>query len=172
MVLIEVPYTVAYEEMDDYIIKKCKERKVSVPEITKKIDYKLLDVFSPQRLREMKDLAKIRGGWCLSKRYINKDAKLKWKCAEGHIWEATAGSVKNKSSWCLQCSGSAKSTIVQMQKLAKLKGGECLSKKYIESHAKLKWRCKQGHEWEAASHSVKRGHWCQKCYNLSRTKKF
>jgi hypothetical protein len=164
VVLIEVPYTVSYEEMDDYIIKKCKERKVSVPEITKKIDYKLLDVFSPQRLREMKDLAKLRGGLCLSKRYINRSTKLKWKCAEGHIWEATPHSVKNKPSWCHYCGGSAKLTIEQMQEIAKSRGGKCLSKTYVNSQTKLKWKCKEGHEWNSIPASINQGHWCQKCW--------
>ena len=53
-----------------------------------------------------------------------------------------------------------------MQQHAKAKGGECLSTEYINRKTKLRWRCAEGHEWEATSHHVKRGTWCGTCYRL------
>ena len=36
-------------------------------------------------IKDMQELAKARGGKCLSKKYVNGRVKLKWKCAEGHM---------------------------------------------------------------------------------------
>lgn len=52
---------------------------------------------------EMNDIAKDRGGKCLSKSYINSKTKLQWQCAEGHTWQATPFSIKNRKSWCPVC---------------------------------------------------------------------
>jgi hypothetical protein len=51
-------------------------------------------------------------------------------------------------------------TIEDMQKLAKSRGGKCLSKHYVNSHTKIKWQCKYGHSWLAKPIDVKRGTWC------------
>jgi len=51
----------------------------------------------------MQEIAKKKGGKCLSKKYISNKVKLKWECAEGHVWWAQPVSVKNLGQWCLQC---------------------------------------------------------------------
>jgi len=38
--LIEVPYWIEYDEMQEYIIKQCKEKGINVPQIRFKIDWK------------------------------------------------------------------------------------------------------------------------------------
>jgi hypothetical protein len=54
-------------------------------------------------IKEMKDIAKRRGGRCLSKKYINARTKLKWQCGDfKHIWYAIPDSVK-RGSWCPVC---------------------------------------------------------------------
>lgn len=40
------------------------------------------------------------------------------------------------------------------KKHAASKDGYCLSEKYTNTQTKLKWKCKFGHEWEAASTNV------------------
>jgi len=54
-------------------------------------------------IEEMREIAKSRGGKCLSKRYINQSVKLKWECAQGHRWKARPGNIKNANSWCPVC---------------------------------------------------------------------
>ena len=54
-------------------------------------------------IESMQQIAKERSGKCLSKKYFNKDTRLKWECYQGHIWEASPGNVK-KGTWCPQCS--------------------------------------------------------------------
>lgn len=63
---------------------------------------------------------------------------------------------------------SKKGTILEFQKIAKSKGGECLSKKYFNAHVKLKFKCKEGHIWHAKPVKIKHGHlgagtWCPFC---------
>lgn len=54
-------------------------------------------------IEEMITLATSNGGECLSNKYINNTTKLKWKCADNHIWEATPRDVKHSKSWCPYC---------------------------------------------------------------------
>ncbi len=64
-------------------------------------------------IQEMKDLAKSRGGDCLSEVYVNMNTKLLWECAEGHRWHAKPNSIQ-QGRWCMKCSGSEKKSIQEM----------------------------------------------------------
>lgn len=115
-------------------------------------------------IKEMHELAKSRGGKCLSEKYIGNQNKLKWKCSKGHEWEAAPHHIKNSGTWCPKCASPKKLSIKEMQELAKFRGGKCISKEYTNAHDKLKWQCSSGHEWEAAPLSIKyQGTWCPKC---------
>ncbi len=50
-----------------------------------------------------------------------------------------------------------------MRNLAAAKGGECLSDVYVNSRAKMRWQCKEGHRWRAPAKTIRQGHWCRKC---------
>src|SRR3989344_320104 len=54
-------------------------------------------------------------------------------------------------------------TIVDMQELAKIRGGKCLSNEYRGSGNNLKWMCERGHEWKSTPHNIKKGTWCPTC---------
>lgn len=101
----------------------------------------------------MHNLANKYGGKCLSAKYINANTKLKWRCNKGHVWESTPSSAK-QGHWCLECSGSKKKNIYDMQHLAKMRGGKCLSTEYVNNKTKLKWQCNEGHIWEAVPSSA------------------
>ena len=115
-------------------------------------------------IEDMEEIAKLRGGHCLSRRYVNANSNLKWQCKKWHSWEAKPSHIKNNNSWCPYCYGNRRATIEDMHKLAKSKGGTCLSKKYINGRTKLKWRCKKGHIFEARPDSIKNKNcWCSYC---------
>lgn len=115
-------------------------------------------------LDDAKKAAADRGGVCLSESYTNKRSRLRWRCANGHEWEASAGNVIGSGNWCAVCSRKAKLTIEQMRALANAKGGECLSDRYVNLNTKLWWRCAQGHHWWATPNNVKHGgSWCPDC---------
>ena len=52
----------------------------------------------------VRELAAARGGECLSTEYVNSRRPLRWRCALGHEWSATAKSVKHRRAWCPRCS--------------------------------------------------------------------
>jgi predicted lactoylglutathione lyase len=112
-------------------------------------------------IEEMQRIAVERNGKCLSDTYVNSKMKLLWECAEGHQWEAKPNSIKT-GTWCPHCAQN-KGTIEELQKIAKERGGKCLSDTYVNKQTKLMWKCSQGHQWEAIPNNVKRGSWCQVC---------
>jgi len=118
-------------------------------------------------LEQMQAVAKERGGECLSTVYVTSATKLRWRCAEGHEWEATPSSVNNQETWCPACAGKLRVTIEQIQAVAKEQKGVCLSTVYVNNRTKLRWRCAEGHEWEATLSTVKlrlkKGYWCPTC---------
>jgi len=59
-------------------------------------------------LDEFKEIARDRGGKCLSNEYINVDTKLQWECKEGHMWWAKASHIKYRNQWCPACANNKK----------------------------------------------------------------
>jgi hypothetical protein len=110
-----------------------------------------------------RQLAKERGGKCLSEVYINARSPLLWQCKEGHQWSAPLDSVKNQGTWCRRCYGTAKLSIEEMHRLAKERGGKCLSKKYVNARTELRWQCIALHKFEKTPDQAKRGGWCPEC---------
>lgn len=111
-----------------------------------------------------KQIAIDRGGECLSDVYVNCRTKLKFICSEKHTWDAKPHDVKFSKSWCPICSNSRKLTIEEMDEIASKRGGKCLSETYIDSHTKLLWECKYGHQWKAKPSQIKNiNTWCPEC---------
>lgn len=120
----------------------------------------------------MKEIARERGGECLSTHYKNAQTKLRFRCGEcRHTWWATPASVR-LGKWCKPCghvrrANSTRSSLEKCQAMARERGGECLSKSYTNAHVTMRWRCHAGHQWPASANTVQRGHWCGKCANLA-----
>lgn len=113
-------------------------------------------------IEEMRELARQRGGTCLSSRYTNNKTRLKWQCRKGHTWMAPSNYVVC-GNWCPHCAGNVRRTLADMVRLAKKRGGRCLSKQYVNNHTKLEWQCAQGHVWPASPDKVSAGRWCPFC---------
>jgi hypothetical protein len=120
------------------------------------------DVIKEEYLEEIKQIAKSKGGKCLSDVYENNHTHLKFQCKNGHVWMAKSNNIKT-GWWCPQCSGNAKRTLKEFQEVAKQKGGKCLSTVYVNIDTKLKWQCGEGHEWMATPYSVEKKSWCPFC---------
>jgi hypothetical protein len=124
-------------------------------------------------IQEINNIAKERGGVCLTKVYTKGADVAQWRCSESHIWEAPFRNII-KGYWCPHCANEIKGnmrklTIEDMHETAKLHGGKCLSKEYINSQSKLLWECGEGHQWLTKPNSVRNGSWCPYC---SGNKKF
>ena len=118
-------------------------------------------------LSEMQRLARERGGVCLSRRYENTEAAMRWRCAEGHTWSTSAGHVI-RGTWCAKCRVTTRSykprlTLADMHATAASHGGECLSARYRGAGVALRWRCAAGHTWMAPPNYVRLGWWCVRC---------
>ena len=102
------------------------------------------------------------GDRCISDRYVNSNTKLLWRCAVGHEFEAVQCSVA-AGHWCPDCAGTRKGSLEDLHAVARQRGGDCLSREYLGVGAPHRWRCAEGHEWEAVARRVKRGTWCPTC---------
>lgn len=116
----------------------------------------------PLTIAQMRDIAATHKGLCLASRYQNANTKLKWQCMNGHRWWALPSLVK-KGHWCAECAGVKKLDLKDVQKVARTRGGQCLSQQYNNSNEKLKWRCMEGHMWFATFANIKWGRWCPEC---------
>jgi len=112
-------------------------------------------------LDEAHEIARAKGGVCLSSECLSAHSRLQWQCQWGHGWYATMGSVK-KGSWCKRCPP-GKLSLDDAHRAARARGGECLSTEYVRSSSKMHWRCARGHEWHGQLTNVRRGHWCRQC---------
>ena len=110
---------------------------------------------------EAQQIARARGGVCLSHAALSGGSRLKWQCAEGHRWTAKLYKVKY-GNWCPRCAGRAPLSLADMQRLAAERGGKCLSAEYVNNHTRLQWRCSEGHEWWARPYDIRRT-WCPHC---------
>ena len=166
--LVEVPYNVKPEELQDFIYKQGVMLGIAVKRKST-IELASLDYYSKNRLEEMRAFAATRGGECLAERYVTVITPVKWRCREGHEWETAFHYIKNKGQWCPVCSRNIKLTIEDMQVLAATKGGKCLSEQYQNLQGRLRWSCAKGHEWEASANDVRnKGSWCPYCARVAR----
>ena len=114
------------------------------------------------RLTDAIESANQKNGLCLSKTFINVHKEMSWQCECGHIWQVPYKRIR-QGKWCPKCAGKHIS-IENCRKAAEDKGGVCQSDKYVDGNTKLKWRCGDGHEWDAVPRHVLRGDvWCPIC---------
>ena len=130
-------------------------------------------------LKIAQEIAKERGGRCLSYEYKNNKQKLLWECKEEHRWNATLYDVKCKNSWCPKCAKIKQSNqqrlqngLLLAQQIAESHGGKCLSTEYINNSTKMLFECKIKHRWWSRLNDIKDGgYWCRRCGILEGIKK-
>jgi hypothetical protein len=130
---------------------------------------------TPLTIEEMRSIAVAKGGRCLSNQYLGTEKKLRWRCSRSHEWEATPYNIKHRNQWCPICGNTTgalkrRLTIDEMRSLAQSRGGQCLSDQYAGNNKKLRWKCSEGHVWEATPHAIKDGgQWCPQCRRNRKT---
>lgn len=77
--------------------------------------------------------------------------------------EAVAGSIDPERIALFKAEPVGTGALELMQAAAAAKGGECLASQYLGAPNRYAFRCKEGHEWEATWHDVRRGTWCAVC---------
>jgi hypothetical protein len=115
----------------------------------------------------MQQIARSRGGECLSRSYETNKTPLRWRCKNGHVWDAPYARIKR--SWCARCAfDRAMLTVADCQALAKKRRGRFASKSYLGSAEKRNWVCVQGHRFRMEPRDVGSGHWCPACAGVAR----
>lgn len=116
----------------------------------------------------MRKLAAERGGEFLSTEFRSVNERYLWRCAVGHEWSAAPVDIM-KGTWCRRCMlASRRHTLEDLSELARSRGGQCLSDEYRGSQQKHRWRCANGHEWEARPDNIRNsGSWCPRCARRS-----
>ena len=113
----------------------------------------------------VQEVARAKGGLCLSPTYVNS---LRFRCAKGHEWHAYADAIQ-RGRWCAICSiatrddGMRGRAFARVQALARTKGGICLSTEYRNAQTRLRFRCAANHEWETSAKCIMGGSWCPQC---------
>jgi len=168
--LIEVPFTIDMIGMLDFLVAALSEatgKNVVVP------DGMTIHSFGYDRglLEELHSIAENKNGLCLSTIYLGAQTKHHWRCAQGHEWEARPSSIK-RGHWCPFCAGhkiwspgqsQSEIRLAQCNSIAKERGGALLSTVYLGTMNYHRWRCSEGHTWEATPSCIKRGSWCPTC---------
>ena len=115
-------------------------------------------------ITRMREIARSRGGDCLSQHYVNAHVKLEWQCEKGHVWQAVPQHII-KGSWCSECLGRFKPSVYirEARLLAKERQGKCLSQTYINSKRALVWQCSENHTWESPLNTIREAGWCPHC---------
>jgi hypothetical protein len=171
--LIEVPQipdSIHISEVQPYILKHCMKHGIEIPRDAEHIKVKLRKAYSPSAREKMQRISEIafeHEGICLSSSYVGNQVKLRFRCKNGHEWDALPPAVL-KGHWCRKCAASKRGfarrlTIDEMIRLAKQRGGRCLSQEYVNANVHLLWECNKGHRWMAIPNSIKRGSWCSVC---------
>nr|QBK85813.1 MAG: uncharacterized protein LCMAC101_04080 [Marseillevirus LCMAC101] len=118
-------------------------------------------------LKEAQEIAKERGGKCLSIEYVNKRENMEWECGKGHKWVSTLGTIKYDEVWCTLCwygkSRPSPITIEQLKEIVDQRGGKLIATKYKNPNTKLMVVCSKNHRWETTSTGLKNGNWCFEC---------
>lgn len=113
---------------------------------------------------DCQNLAKERNGKCLSVTFSKMKDKLEWECDKGHRWFANTQNIKY-GNWCAKCVYiNNRLTLEEMQELAKVNNGFCLSTEYRSTRHELEWKCDKNHTWFAKPGVIKGGSWCPLCH--------
>ena len=189
--LIEIGYRwtdgklkkINFDEMYDEILRKCRKFNIPLPKLKEKINWREFKISSTDHLEELKNIAKLKGGECLSSYWFGVREYYDFKCSEDHIFKARYNKIKGtpkrpEGTWCPKCKykilpqNQLKYTKTFLDLLAIKRGGEgskCLSSKYLGYHKKHIWQCSKGHIFNARFDSIKgypskpNGAWCKIC---------
>lgn len=112
-------------------------------------------------------LAQMHGFTWLGPEVKGVNIKTRWRCKEGHEWEAVYANIQ-QGYGCHICGGSSRKQPSDYEALAKSKGFEWLGPIVSNNKAKTNWRCSNGHIWQAPYSSIQQGNQCYYCQKNTR----
>lgn len=128
------------------------------------------------RLARIQAAAAQRGGRCLETRYLGKNVRYRFVCAEGHHWTILPSAIVHAGTWCRRCATKQHKLnrlldngLKRLQNAAQARGGTCLASVYTGLKAHYVFRCAEGHEWKAPGREIVRNSaWCLLCANIDK----
>lgn len=167
----EIPRLLKLENVVPFIVGELGRHSIKLPN---DFDLRRVDLdkayatpWNREAMEALQEIARLRGGRCVSSNYGGSNTRLLWECAKGHQWKAVPNSMKS-GYWCAVCAGNAKLDLAEMRRMALARGGECLSEQYESVSSKLLWQCALGHRWKAVPASLRIGRWCPVCAGRQR----
>lgn len=122
-------------------------------------------------LETCKEIAKSRGGKCLSTEYINSQVPMLWECgcSPSHQWKTAYNNIYSKNSWCPALSGNMRKLINYYEEIAIKNGGKLLGD-FKGRNVRIMWECKFSHQWLRAPRVADKinkanKEWCPVCLN-------
>lgn len=86
-------------------------------------------------LEELQKAAEFRGGKCLADKVPeNEYVKIKWQCADGHIFESSVYTILGGGHWCPECTMPQNQVAWEFDRLAK--NNEFFAQLWYDSHIK------------------------------------
>lgn len=130
---------------------------------------------TPKTAEDYHALAQKRGFEWLGEHPVGVSRPTKWRCAAGHIWEASYGNIDGRGSGCPKCAavqvGLKKRLMPEdYHALAQSKNLKWLGKTIVPTNRRTLWECRQGHQWETSYNSVINSG-CPYCAGLARKTK-
>lgn len=95
--------------------------------------------------------------------FTRVDEPMSVQCNKNHVWTTTLDRIK-QGHWCPHCAHNRPLTLDDVRELGKQRGFVLLSRIYIRASDYLKWKCKDGHVFEACWNSISNGSGCPYCY--------
>ena len=113
------------------------------------------------------ELAAQADGWDPTTLTAGSNKKVGWKCSEGHRWMSTVNN-RSTGNGCSVCAG--RKIIAGLNDLATVNpelaaqaDGWDPTTVSAGSHAKVGWRCQNGHTWDASIKNRSKGRGCAAC---------
>ena len=137
------------------------------------IKLKTMKKMTPERKKNLEEIIMKKEGKILEIYYnpfsssYTQEFKVTIMCnKDNNIWTASVSGIIHHGTWCPQCAGHKPWTLEYAQKVAKDKGGECLSKEYINMTTYMEWKCgnPEHKSWKIPlSNIALGGNWCPEC---------
>jgi len=118
IIIPDIHNILGIDNLIEFVSEECKKQNIVIPHPIKHLNIKYENFYSRSKINELQLIAKAKGGTLLSSCYVGWNNKLKWKCANGHIWEAAPAYIKGRNQWCRKCL--AKSDNFNIDELKKL----------------------------------------------------
>ena len=126
-----------------------------------------------EQLRALERIATDRGGELLSRAYVNSSTKGPPALRGGPRVGRRAGEDQGRpvvSDLREAAAGELRShrALERLREIVARHEGHMLTP-YVASEEKVRFRCAQGHEWDAVPNSIQRGSWCRRCAIAARS---